>query len=646
MTKLYYNSLLITSLLFFWGGVVYRLYQMNYIGVFLMLIFTTITFILLNKGYKVKEAHNLPTGQAGVEHIAHNKPSSLNIILIILYLFFLVTNFVILFQAQSAEALTSPWQVIPWYFFVTYTLSVLVLIVVILNLKSKILNLFLISLHFLLSISVALVVYAIGYGYDPFIHQTTEKLIAQIGAVTPKPFYYLGQYGFVVFIHKLTFIPIVLIDKLLLPILTVLFLPYALFNAIKKFTGENKIALLATLFTLIFPFSIFIATTPQNLAFLFLILIILLSLSRNPIYYSKLDFLIVTLALATASIHPLAGIPAILFVTMNYGKQFIKPKLTTYYLVLLTLLSAITIPVLLYINNLTNPIINSTNSAEKISMWQMPTLFLSGSENFLLNFIYLYKFNIAIIILLFIIAGIFIYKKQASSYLKTNLLMSLALFISFLLTKFINFDYLIDYERSAFANRILLMAIFFTLPFILLTLTKLIESILAQNKIIKHSLLTFLILLIPTSLYTSYPRFDKYENSKSYSVSIYDIKAVNWIEENSVDDNFIVLANQQVTASALREFGFKKYYKTSHGEYFYYPIPTGEKLYQYYLSMVEKSANKKTALEAAELVDANATYLVLNKYWWNFNKVLAEAKYEADEIKNIDNQVYIFKYIK
>ena len=134
MTKLYYNSLLVTSLLFFWGGVVYRLYQMNYIGVFLTLILATITFILLNKGYKVKE------GELKTESRKFNL-SSFNFTLIISYFLLLTFNFYILFQSQSAEALTSPWQVVPWYFFLTYTISTLTLIVVILNHKSKIKNL-------------------------------------------------------------------------------------------------------------------------------------------------------------------------------------------------------------------------------------------------------------------------------------------------------------------------------------------------------------------------------------------------------------------------------------------------------------------------------------------------------------------------
>jgi hypothetical protein len=146
------------------------------------------------------------------------------------------------------------------------------------------------------------------------------------------------------------------------------------------------------------------------------------------------------------------------------------------------------------------------------------------------------------------------------------------------------------------------------------------------------------------SLYTSYPRFDRYYNYHSYAASQADIDAVRWIANDAKSQDYIVLANQQVSAAALSQLGFKKYY---HDNIFYYPIPTSSPLYQYYLDMVYQAPNKKTALAALDLVGAQEVYFVLNKYWWAFPKILAEAEFNADSWQEFGpGEVYVFKYKK
>ena len=645
---IYYNFLLSLSLLTFYGAVTYRVYQLNYFGIFFSLILTIITFILLKKHKNSNNLNNHGRYKLNIKDIGF-----FNILMIASYYLLIIINFVILFKVSTTESIISPWQVAPWYFFVIYTLATTVLMLIILRLKSDVLRLFLISTHFFFSFSVALLVYAVGYGFDPFIHEATEKLIAQNGFVNPKPFYYLGQYSIIIILHKILFIPISILNTWLVPVLASIFLPPALFYAVKKIISENKIALFATLFILIFPFSTFIISTPQNLANLFLILIILISLISQEKIHNFKFIILNSLALATLAIHPVSGIPAIFFITMLWIKEkIINKKLIAYGLGLIAIESALALPLAFYLNNKTSAVINYTSSTANNINWQLPELFLSGQENFLLNFVYLYGFNISIIILLLILSGFIIHTKlqKHKSYdlrLTAYGLMSLSILASYILTKFINFSYLINYEQSAFSDRILQIAILFTLPFILIALSELIKQILKQEKIIKYSLICFFVFLLSFSLYHSYPRFDDYYNSRSFSTSQSDINAVRWIEADAKNTNYIVLANQQVSVAALREFGFKKYFQTENGEVFYYPIPTGEQLYQYYLDMVYKNADKKTAMEAANLVNVNIVYFVLNDYWWAFDKILNEAKLEADEVKNIDNgKIYIFKYKK
>ena len=45
------------------------------------------------------------------------------------------------------------------------------------------------------------------------------------------------------------------------------------------------------------------------------------------------------------------------------------------------------------------------------------------------------------------------------------------------------------------------------------------------------------------------------------------------------------------------------------------------------------------------LAGVNQGYLVLNKYWWAFAKILAEAKFSADGFQEFGGgQTYVFEY--
>ncbi|PIX11973.1 hypothetical protein COZ73_01355, partial [Candidatus Falkowbacteria bacterium CG_4_8_14_3_um_filter_36_11] len=88
---------------------------------------------------------------------------------------------------------------------------------------------------------------------------------------------------------------------------------------------------------------------------------------------------------------------------------------------------------------------------------------------------------------------------------------------------------------------------------------------------------------------------------------------------------------------------FKKYYKNN---IFYYSIPTGDKLYSYYLMMV-KNPSRQTMLSAMDFAGADEAYFVINKYWWASAKIVDEAKLSADSWFIINNgDVYIFQYVK
>ncbi|MFH1522653.1 MAG: hypothetical protein ABIE43_02425 [Patescibacteria group bacterium] len=631
-------------------------------GIVISLFLAIISFILLQLYSKIiHKPFFCDDGLTYNNMPPDKKHTAIYYILFTAYCLLFTVSIYILFKSQTTEAIISPWQVIPSYFFLFYGLATAIIITIILhgsnNLAIKQFNyltIFLISLHYFLSFSIALIIYKIGYGFDPFIHQATVDLINKTGAVEPKTFYYLGQYSLVVILHKITTLSLVWLDKLLVPILAAIFLPITFFQFLEKWFKDKTTNFLLLITLLLLPFSFFIVTNPQNLAFLFLIITIFLGLACS----STTELIIVyLLALTSLVIHPLAGIPALLFALALTVYHSDKAKLKKYLFFLIYSLSAITLPLAFYFlgkNQITN--LNDLavqTGSEKLS--NLKKLIMPGQENFILNFIYLYSFNIKFIIGILALAGLIIYlfhNKKCRIFL-LSFGMSLSLFIAYFLTKQLPFNFLITYERQNYSDRILIAAIIFTLPFIITILYWLIDRIKNQKKTVSILFFIFASILITASLYLSYPRFDNYFNSHGYSISQNDIEAVHWIEENT-DKNYIVLANQQVSATALREFGFNHYITVpppydgaGQGEIYFYPIPTSGQLYQYYLNMVYEKPNKETMQKAMDYAGVKEAYFVLNKYWWAFDKILEEAKLEADNWQEIANgEIYVFKYVK
>ncbi len=634
LKRLSESALALICLIAFCGGLVYRVYALNNLGITISLILAIIAFFIIQYFYLISNNSTRLEQQKKLETSGFKL---INFLLLVSYFLLIFFCFYVLFNHRTAGAVVSPWQVVPGNFFVFYALASLSLIAnAIYNYR---LTLPLIMLHYFLSFSVALIVYQLGYGYDPFIHRATENLIAQTGAVSPKPFYYLGQYALVVIFHKLAFLPLDWLDKLLVPFMAALFLPIYLWRALKDWSAAQpaSLILIITALTLSFPF--FVVTTPQNLAYLFLLLAILAALSCKNIYDLSIIFI---LAAAAALTHPLAGVPALLltgFLAVYYADG---AKYKKYLYALLALLSVFILPLLFYILNRR---LASAAGGEAAGPETLPFgLSLPAGDNFILNFVYLYGFNLKYILGALALGGILIawQNRQRCKILFVYLVAALALLASYFLTVKLPFLFLIGYERGDYPQRILLAAGLFLLPFILLSFYWLAEKIIQKNIFIKLSWLVFLSITLTASLYISYPRYDNYLNSRGYSVSDADLSAVNWINGDARSD-FIVLANQQTSAAALSQFGFKKYYGAE--PIFYYPIPTGSPLYQYYLDMVYKKPSRETMYAAMDLAGVNQGYFVLNKYWWGFKKILDEAKLSADSFEPINNgEVYVFKY--
>lgn len=654
--KIFYGFLFIICLIAVVGALIYYTYELNNKAVLTLLIALPIFSYLI---YYVKMS------LATVEKHAQIVKKETNLLknkfkLLILfgcYVFFYVLSHFYLFRAATDKAILSPWEVVNPHFFITFFISTFILITFIAKSKHHFSSLILILFHALQIFSIGFIIYKLGYGFDPFIHQATEQIIKDQGFIYPKPLYYLGQYSLVVILSKLFFIPVVWLDKLLVIVLAALYLPATVYYSLTRSLDLNRnYSLIASIGIFILPFSSFILTTPQSFANLLSIIIIFLSL----IYFTKKAVplsLLFFLGLTTLAIHPLAGVPISIFLMLILLMQKIQLSEKKDWLRKLALgefifFACLILPAIFLLNSyISSGSFNLEINFEILRQpWKIFELFdfngiyFLNRFNMLKDLVYFYGFNITFFSLIMVFSGFwFIKQKQQIVKFLPYIITFFVLLINFLLLKsFLVFKSLIEYERHDFSDRVLEISYYFLLPFIAYFIYTAAKKLFESHFTFRLGFTILLAMLITFSTYLTYPRNDNYVGNHGYNVSAGDIEAVHYIEDNSQGRDYFVLANQTTSVTALKEFGFKKYY----GINFYYPIPTSTPLYQYYLNMVyEPGPTEEHAEQAMEFMQVDLMYLVVNEYWYRSDKIIDLAKHTADEWVAMDNnRIYIFKY--
>ncbi len=578
----------------------------------------------------------------------HHVPTS-TITLIIVALLALVIAFAIISEAQIFDAIRTPWEQIPTVVFIPIFTALLSLTTLLLRGRERAFTLPLIMAVLFLVVSVAALVYPIGYGFDTFIHRATETHIALEGSITPKPFYYIGQYSLVLFSSQAFHLPLESVDRILLPLLVAILLPLAWYFAFYHLTANRRASMFSLMALFFVPLSGFIVTTPQGLANLWTLLIILLSI---PILKDSREVSLVSLfviGVAGLLIHPLAGIPIMLYLALiasgPKAKESRWPGFSNLIFWLLAITGSIVLPLVFIINakisglklNFDWSLLAPTNILDSLNL----SYFVENRFSTLLDFVYLYGFNTSLILILLSISGWFIYRRQlARSYLLPAA-MILILFINYVVMRSaIDFSFLIDYERTNYADRLVPMMMFFAVPFLGLAFVALWQHLQKKPIVLQASALVLIAAFATSAFYLTYPRTDNYVTSHGFNVGQADINAVYSVDESAAGQDYIVLANQSVSAAAINEFGFKKYY----GEYFFYPVPTGGTMYEHFLNMNDEPTHEK-AVTAMDLADVDWLYYVVNEYWWQAPRIIETAKRNAHAWSSIDaGKVYIFEY--
>ena len=556
----------------------------------------------------------------------------------------------LLWSRRTIELMPSPWQAVTVWFFIIFTISTILLIYAVAKHRSTGIALALVSLHLFTIYTIAPLLYPLGFGFDAFIHRATEQWIFEYGSISPKQPYYIGQYSFVVFLAKLTYLPLFWIDVLLVPVLAATVLPTVVTTSLRRIWPAMQASwhILLTLGIALIPFLSLHLTTPHNLVVLLSLLTIFTTLAYQT--DKKQWYIPLLLTLTSLITHPLLGAPLFVFFTTAV---LVKKATSSVAKILWIFLSGIgqlfLLPIMFTLNNLRTghglPTLDNPFTAlpHFLELFARPYWYLQHAP-LPWEIIYAWERMIIPLTILFSILGFLLYKrKKLDLYLYPAT--ALAVFLSaWLLRTWITFPDVVVYEQGDYPLRLVKASMLFLLPWLLYGIYLFFASI--KKPVLKKLLFFGVACALTISFYFSYPQRNIKARFPGFNVTQADFDAVEWIHNNE-QSNYIVLANQLVSAAALTKYSFAKSYQTSLGELFYYSVPTGGPLYQQYGKMLYEGQQREFMEAAMDLVNVDTSYFVVNSYWANADEIIDGAKKTADNWQSIDDgAVWIFTYRK
>ena len=603
------------------GSAVYYATVVNFASLGFAAVFTIGVILLATRRNKTLK---LPTEKRGNHYTAQS------IVLFVIGAISIAAWWQAILSAPITDAVRSPWLVLSPLAIIAPAIA-LVASFALLHRGSKTLgSLSLFGTLFSVFASSAFL-FPLGYGFDPFLHRATISHIVEHGTITPKPLYYIGEYALELFGNILGGIPIFVLDSFLVPLVAAITLTLA--------ARKLPIGISILLITL----SNFISTTPQSLAYLFTILAIVSipkSMERSRDFIAPSIF-----AIAALITHPIAGVPACFLVAFSFTRLWDSSSARTLFRWILGILAAAALPIMFAAQAVMSKASVSFSLDRIWKLHELPfTGFLFSQGNTWLDALYLIINNLSVIIIALAIIGVILNRRSRNTQSDDSGIMMLCLLVSFVIVSLgIDFSYLIDYERQDFALRLLLLATLFAIPSADYAIATIFSKLQEGSRSRSAAGLIAFFIVCSASIYALYPRHDSYTRSAAFNVSQADFDTVYAIHNREAEDaDYIVLSNQATAAAALQEFGFRKYY---HNDIFYYPIPTGGKLYQSYLSMVNDSPTRDAVLDAMQLAGVHKAYFVVSDYWWKSDRIIENAKQQTDEWFAIDGgktTVFVF----
>jgi hypothetical protein len=638
------------------GGVLYHLYRFDALAAAVTVLVTPPLLLLLPalKTADAKAIFRLPSPGSWLPAPRHQTIDrmigwSAGAASLLVAIF----GFTLLAASSTEDATRSPWDAVPPMFFAVFFMAALLAVASALSGRLAGFSTVPVSALALLMTGVAATVYAVGFGFDPFIHGVAEDSILKTGVMLPKTPYYTGQYVLVVIIAKLTGLTLLGIDRWLVPVAFAAAVPCAYWGLKRAFGWQPWQAAFASTGLLLIPASQFIMTTPQGLANAVVLATAFLTMP-SALGEDRPSPLLPILASAALITHPLAGIPAAAFVAMVFVfKSGVGKRKAWMISSAVAVVAALAVPIAFLVGSGRGgaEVIlqgSGAGAAEAVVEGLKGTAVEARRFLGMLDFVYFWRNIRQPLILAMGAAGLVIIMKKRRDAAVFAISFAACLASFAILRSSVSFQSLISYERTNYADRLIELAVVFIAPLALYAAGLAAGKVRRGPAPVALGMMVLVAAVATSSLYLAYPRRDRFESSRGWSTSGADVEAVRLIEKDASGKPYIVLANQSVSAAAIREFGFSDYYDwqdpTKPEKIFYYPVPTGGPLYAYFLKANDEFGSRDTVLAAMGLAKVDTAYFVVNHYWWQAGRTVSSAKEQADTSWNIDNRDFVFRY--
>jgi hypothetical protein len=545
-------------------------------------------------------------------------------------------------SVRTSDPIRTPWDVLPWSALILFGVSTWLLLLLC-HERLTPYKKGLIALHLFTAYSLSEIVIALGFGFDPFIHRTAEAFIVEHGFIQPKQPYYTGFYVLVAAVNWLTGLSVDIIDRWLILILGPLTLPWVIPFGLKKawkLTTVPRIFL--TPLILLIPQLSLTFTVPHSLTVLLLFWLSFLAplVLKNRSYL----WLIISLTLAIILIHPLLGAAAFGLLVALALQHWRNSWLINLAIIFI---NAAILPLMFALHNIRQNsvpfnFINPLTQLERFTgLFANP---YNSNPQIIFSFwdiLYTYRTFSPILLLIFVAIGsVTLNKKLRQSIVKPYLLTSGGLLLAvFILSTTIIVPGIISSEQLEFSLRLKHSLSILLLPLLLLGIASIFRHWYQINLTPTLAAITFsCALLITAAWYLTYPQANIRAARSGWSVSQADFEAAALIQQVADNQPYIALSNQMLSVAALRRNGFKN---------FSYALPTGGRLYEYYLILSYYRREPAVMQEALTIYNVPRGFYAVHSYEPEFDRIISELSQSADKIWTVaDKQIIIFMFEK
>lgn len=539
-----------------------------------------------------------------------------------------------LFLQRTDEAIFSPWQVVPLSVFALFGLTLFVILntQAWLNARQRSWIWF---FQLFIAFGVSAIIYKLGFGFDPFIHQAAVRSLANHGDIQLPSILYVGQYAIEATIVRLTRLPIGILDPFLLPILGAWLGAFVVPRTLRLWCKESVWSPWPLLLLTFAPFTF---TVPYYGAYL----ILLLGVFLLPYLRTNRGLLLAALLTGFALlVHPLLAIPLGTVIAGAFASRYV-PKYAGALSFVGTFVS-LAIAFYVYVHQLGGTISAPTFASLK-DAWHIVTAFPYDTHNWSWYVSVFYRF-FHIWPWIVIALGWYGYRSLPEQLkpLRGVLVGSgLGLFVIALgLAASVRFDNIASIEQFEFALRLRSAIPVLFLPGLFLAAKRLSTQLHPKRCIPAIACASLFITVI---WFLSYPQANVFVMGAVPGLSVTEIRTVQTIESLSKGKTYAALTPQMVSAGALQQLGFEKPLAKDAEQSYPYAIPTGGAFYQAYMSLWS-GADAASVIENARLLSKERQIFVVIPYTWDPNHALHDQLIPlSTESTDVDGTYEVYRF--